>query len=80
MTLEEIAMAKIRERYKPEVVLANWRAMNEALPEMHEGELLAALLEEARKPADERRNDVILRLHRRYTKVRQERELEEYLA
>lgn len=71
---------KIRERYRPEVVLASWRDVNEALPDMNEGELLAALQKESRKPVDERRNDVILRLHRRYTKVRQERELEEYLA
>jgi len=73
-------MSKIRERYRPDNVLASWRDVNEALPHMNEDELLAALKEEAGKLDAERRNDVILRLHRRYTKVRQERELREYLA
>ena len=71
---------KIRERYRPETVLASWRDVNEALPHMNEHELLVALKTECGKDKDERRADVILRLHRRYTKVRQERELEEYLA
>ena len=73
-------MSKIRERYKPERVLSSWRDVNEALPWMNEEELLAALKEEAGRATADKRADVIHRLHRRYTKLRQERELGEYLS
>ena len=71
---------KIRDKYRPEVVLATWRDVNQALPHMNEGELLAALAEEVAKPLENRRADIVHRLHRRFTKVRQERELQEYLS
>lgn len=70
---------KIRARYKPDIVLANWREVIDALPHMNETELKAALDKEMAKPEAERRNDVLGRLHRRYTKVRQEREKQELL-
>lgn len=70
-------MAKIRERYAPERVLENWRNVIEALPHMNEDELQEALEEEVET---KKRADVIRRLHARYTKVRQERELQEYLS
>lgn len=73
-------MSKIREQYRPAQVLASWRDVNEALPYMTEDELLAAIKAEARKPLEEKRTDVIHRLHRRYSKLRQERELGEYLS
>jgi hypothetical protein len=64
------------ERYAPARVLENWKEMMEALPYMNEDELLACLKRELK---GERRKDFIVRLHRRYTKLRSERELEEYL-
>jgi hypothetical protein len=66
-----------REKFKADVVLANWRGMLEALPHMNEKELRAALDKEV---GGERRGDFIKRLHRRYNKLRSERELEEYLT
>lgn len=63
--------------YQPEEVLANWRELLEALPHMDESELKAALDKEV---GGERRGDFIKRLHRRYNKLRSERELEEYLT
>lgn len=69
---------EVRQRYAPERVLTDWRQVNQALPEMNEAELLAALREESSRL--EKRKDVIVRLHRRFTKVRQERELQEYLS
>ena len=55
----------------------NWRTMLKSLPNMTEEELAKALRLEADKPKEERRQDVILRLHRRYCKVRQTREFKE---
>jgi hypothetical protein len=69
----------IRRKYKPDRVLASWRTLAQALPKMNERELMAALNREVVRPSDEKRRDIIHRLHRRYTKIRQERELEEYL-
>lgn len=66
-----------RERYSPKRVLANWRELMEALPHMNEKELKAALEEEV---SGERRKDFMMRIHRRYNKLRSERELEEYLT
>lgn len=63
--------------YTPRKVLENWREMLEALPHMDEKELKAALDAEV---TGERRKDFITRLHRRYNKLRSERELEEYLT
>lgn len=68
---------KPRERYSPARVLSNWRELVEAIPHMNEDELRVALDHEVH---GEKRQDFIVRLHRRYTKVRQERELEEYLS
>lgn len=71
-------MKKEREgRYKPETVLANWRELMEALPHMNEDELELALKKEL---DGERRADFIRRLHRKFNKLRSERELEEYLT
>jgi hypothetical protein len=70
---------RVRNDYKPAKVLATWRTLAQALPDMNEKELLASLEAEAKRPCDERRRDIIHRLHRRYTKLRQERELQEYL-
>lgn len=70
---------KIREKYKPDEVLAGWREMRQALPYMNEAELKKALDEELKRPENERRSDIILHLHRRFSKVRQKRELSELL-
>ena len=70
---------RIRNDYKPAKVLATWRTQAEALPEMNEKELLASLREESSRPSDHKRRDIIFRLHRKYNKLRQERELQEYL-
>lgn len=64
-------------KYTPAAVLENWRALLEALPNMNEEELKSALNEEV---SGERRKDFITRLHRRYNKLRSERELEEMLT
>lgn len=68
----------VRDRYTPERVLENGRELYEALPHMNESELLAALRAELKRPG-EKRKDFITRLHRKYSRFRQERELEEYL-
>jgi len=71
---------KIREQYKADVVLATWRDLLESIPYMNEAELLAALEQETSKPKAERRVDIVERIHRRYSRMRQDRELQEYLA
>lgn len=53
--------------------------MIDAIGKMSESELKRALDMEAAKPRDERREDMIHRLHRRFSKIRQERELQELL-
>ncbi len=53
--------------------------MIDMISEMNETELKKALDVEAAKPRKERREDIIHRLHRRFSKVRQERELQELL-
>ncbi len=60
--------------------LETWGTLIEALPKMTEKELSNALEIEARRPLGERRLDIIKRLHRRVTRVRKERELQEYLT
>lgn len=66
-----------RKKYTPEKVLENWRELLEALPHMNEEELRVAVEAEA---SGARRKDFIIRLHRRYNKLRSERELEEILT
>jgi hypothetical protein len=65
---------KIREKYKPDKVLETWASMMQALPYLNEAELEAAVIQEA---AGEKRSDVIVRLHRRFTRIRQRREFQE---
>lgn len=65
--------------YEAKEVLESWRSVLQALPHMSESELLAALEVEAARSKEERRVDVIVRLHRKYGKLRQERELQEML-
>lgn len=64
----------IRSKYGPDKVIVNWRSLRKALPRMNEPELLASLREEVH---GERRKDFIVRLHRKYARYRQERELRE---
>lgn len=71
--------AKVREKFAPDVVLEGWREMRQALPYMNEAELKKALDEELKRPDEDRRNDIIIHLHRRFTKVRQKREIREYI-
>lgn len=54
-----------------------WQSIVDALPSMNEKQLRRALAKEVSGP---KRKDVIVRLHRRFTKIRQQRELTEYLA
>jgi len=68
---------KVRTKYSPETVLTTHRDLMQAIVHMTEDELLAALKEEVARP--DKRKDVIERLHRKYTRIRKERELEEYL-
>lgn len=63
--------------FPPEKVLKDWRELIQAIPLMDEEELKAALNVEV---SGERRKDFIIRLHRRYNKLRSERELEELLT
>lgn len=72
--------AKVRGKFTPTIVLEGWREMRQALPHMNEAELKLALDEEMRRPEQERRNDIIIHLHRRFSKIRQKRELAELLA
>lgn len=69
----------IREKYEPEVVMANWRALLEAIVHMNEAELHAALMLEISRPKAERRGDFIKRLFHKYNRLRGERELAEYM-
>lgn len=78
-------MVKKQKEKPPEIfgtdtVLETWRTLLQAMPYMTEDECLAALKEETRRPKDERRMDIISRLHARYTKLRQKRELQELMA
>lgn len=70
---------KVRREYRPEVVLGTHRDLMQAIVNMTEDELLAALKEEVARGAD-KRPDMIERLHRKYTRIRKERELQEYLS
>lgn len=69
---------KVRKQYKPEVVLSTHRDLMQAIVNMTEDELLAALKEEASRA--DKRPDMIERLHRKYSRIRKERELQEYLS
>lgn len=68
---------KIRKQYTPEVVLTNWRDLLQALPNMNEAELEAALKTEVARPKEDRRADFIKRIYTRYNRLRAERELAE---
>lgn len=70
----KVAAAKISES------LETWRTMMDSITKMSEAELEAALNQEISKPKEEQRQDLIVRLHRRFTRIRKERELEEYLS
>lgn len=72
-------LPKARKAYSPDEVLAGWREMRQAIPYMNETELKKALDEEMAKPDEDRRGDIVLHLHRRYSKLRQKRELAELL-
>lgn len=72
-------MSRKKKEYPAQEVLENWRSVLQALPHMTESELLAALNDESARTREERRVDVIVRLHRKYSKLRQERELQEML-
>lgn len=65
--------AKKREPYTPERVLKNWREMRQAIPNMTEDELKAALDVELE---GEKRKDFVWRLQRRLANVRKKNELE----
>lgn len=68
-----------RAKYAPEVVMANWRALMEAIIHMGEDELHAALMFEVARPRSDRRGDFIKRLFHKYNRLRGERELKEYM-
>lgn len=70
---------EIRDRYTPERVLENHRELSQALPHMNEAELEAALKVERKRKGEEKRKDFLLRLHRKYTRFRQEREFKELM-
>lgn len=70
-------MTGVRREYRPRRVLNTWREVMQALPHMNEKELRAAINVEKEKPSEEQRKDILLRLHRRYCVVRQDREMEE---
>lgn len=57
--------------------METWETMMLALTTMSETELEAALEYEL---SHEKRRSVIMRLHRRFSRIRKERELREYLA
>lgn len=69
----------IRPEFRPRVIMVNWRALIEALPHMNEEELHESLKFEVKRPREDRRGDFIVRLYRRYTRLRAERELKEYM-
>lgn len=65
-----------RPKFAPDVVLTNWRKLMAALPKMNERELKKALDSEL---DGAKRKDFINRLHRKYTKLKREREMQEML-
>ena len=67
-------------KLKTKEAMETWRILMGQITRMSEKELQEALLSEVKKPRDERRDDVIIRLHRKFTRIRKERELREYLA
>jgi hypothetical protein len=58
-------------------VMQTWESMMLELTRMSEAELEKALMYELK---NEKRRSVIIRLHRRFTRIRKERELKEYLS
>lgn len=66
----------IRKEFKPERVLRNWRELVKAIPDMTEEELAKALAFEIESGA---RKDFVLRLHRRHSKLKRQRELQEMM-
>ena len=78
--MQEVAMTKkirVRSKYAPKQVLGTWRGLLRAISKMNEEELKAALDEESAKPDHQRRDDIVRRLHRRYNKIKGQRELKE---
>lgn len=67
----------LRAKYSPETVLSNWSELIRKVGRMNEEELRASLDKEVH---GEKRQDFVLRLHRRYSKLRARRELSEYLS
>jgi HSP20 family molecular chaperone IbpA len=55
-------------------VLRSWASMNKALPEMTEVDLKTAI---SRELSGNRRKDVAIRMHQRYTVLRAKRERQE---
>ncbi len=81
--MEEVEMAKkirVRKRYKPKQVLETWRELLRSISKMNEAELKAALDDEMAKHEADRRKDVVVRLHRRYNKVKSQRERKEMIS
>jgi hypothetical protein len=60
--------------------METWRKLMAQITRMSEKELHEALRSEVSRPREDRRDDVIIRLHRKFTRIRKERELREYLA
>lgn len=72
--------AKKMRPFKIDEVMETHRSLMARITKMTEGQLHQALKAEVRKPRAERRDDVIIRLHRKFTRIRKERELREYLG
>ena len=70
-----MAKQEVREKYAPEKVLQTWATVMQAIVYMNEDELKAALEAELE---GQRRKDIILRLHRKFNRLRGEREMKEY--
>lgn len=68
---------KKRRKVAPREALRSWRSLLDAMHDMSEQDLLAALTAEAARK--HKRRSVIERLHRKYNMVRYKREREELL-
>jgi hypothetical protein len=66
-----MTVKKVRAQFAPRTVLKTWRGLIEVLPDMNEREVKAALRYEKN---GERRKDLLMRLHRRLSTLRTERE------
>jgi hypothetical protein len=69
-----------KKQFDPEKVLRNWRTVSASLTKMTEEQVMQCLNREVIKAREDRRDDIVHRLHRRFTKLRQARELKEYLS